>query len=236
MGPHRDPSGARLGARVGRCGDRRFSAVRHLHERVSGGELDLRAAPCCRSPWLGIFVAFGALFLRLNGIAFGEPRGPPQVKASYLPMFAHLALVFAAGVYLPPRSSPGFKPWRGCWMREDDDAVEIAKGATGQGASPLPRVTVTADGWRRAVTELVEARATLLGLWGDKGCVHMAVIEEPAAKIVVLTLPCPEGKFPSVGALHPPAIRLERAINDLYGLSRPARPTRGLGSISASGA
>ena len=66
--------------------------------------------------------------------------------------------------------------------------------------------------------ELVEARATLLGLWGDRDQVHMALIEEPSAKIVVLTLPCPAGKFPSVGVAHPPAIRLERAIKDLYGL------------------
>ena len=62
-----------------------------------------------REPWLaiplvfGILVAFGALFLRLNTIAFGEPRGPVgEAHASYVPMFAHLALVFAAGVYLPP--------------------------------------------------------------------------------------------------------------------------------------
>jgi hydrogenase-4 component F len=51
----------------------------------------------------GILVALGALFLRLNTIAFGEPRGPVgEAHASYVPMFAHLALVFAAGVYLPP--------------------------------------------------------------------------------------------------------------------------------------
>jgi len=43
------------------------------------------------------------LFLRLNTIAFGEPRGPTaEAKASYVPMFAHLALVFVAGIYLPP--------------------------------------------------------------------------------------------------------------------------------------
>lgn len=52
---------------------------------------------------LGLLVAFGALFLRLNGIAFGEPRGVNHpVKASYGPLFAHLALVLAAGLYLPP--------------------------------------------------------------------------------------------------------------------------------------
>src|SRR6266702_1157848 len=62
-----------------------------------------------RSPWLAIVLVFGilvgiaALFLRLNTIAFGEPRGPTaEAKASYVPMFAHLALVFAAGIYIPP--------------------------------------------------------------------------------------------------------------------------------------
>ena len=50
----------------------------------------------------GLLVGFGALFLRLNSIAFGEPRGASaEATASYVPMFTHLALVFAAGVYLP---------------------------------------------------------------------------------------------------------------------------------------
>ena len=51
---------------------------------------------------VGLLVAFGALLLRLNGMAFGEPSGSrAAVKASYVPMFAHLALVLVAGVYLP---------------------------------------------------------------------------------------------------------------------------------------
>jgi hydrogenase-4 component F len=51
----------------------------------------------------GLLVAFGALFLRLHEIAFGEPVGSrAPVKASYLPMFTHLALVLCAGLYLPP--------------------------------------------------------------------------------------------------------------------------------------
>jgi hydrogenase-4 component F len=51
----------------------------------------------------GLLVGFAALFLRLNTVAFGEPRGKQgQTHASYVPMFAHLALVLLAGVYLPP--------------------------------------------------------------------------------------------------------------------------------------
>jgi hydrogenase-4 component F len=51
----------------------------------------------------GILVALAALFLHLNSIAFGEPRGPTaKSQASYVPMFTHLALVLAAGIYMPP--------------------------------------------------------------------------------------------------------------------------------------
>jgi hydrogenase-4 component F len=51
---------------------------------------------------VGLLVAFGALLMRLNGLAFGEPSGSvAPVQASYVPLFAHLALVLVAGVYLP---------------------------------------------------------------------------------------------------------------------------------------
>jgi hydrogenase-4 component F len=58
----------------------------------------------------GLLVALAGLFLRLNSIAFGEPRGSTgKVQASYVPMFAHLALVFAAGIYMPPALVAWFK-------------------------------------------------------------------------------------------------------------------------------
>jgi hydrogenase-4 component F len=50
----------------------------------------------------GLLLAFGALTLRLTSVAFGEPRGSmAPADASYIPMFAHLALVLGAGIYLP---------------------------------------------------------------------------------------------------------------------------------------
>ena len=52
---------------------------------------------------LGILVALGALLLRLQGIVLGPASGPSDpVKASRLPLYAHLALVLIAGVWLPP--------------------------------------------------------------------------------------------------------------------------------------
>jgi hydrogenase-4 component F len=51
---------------------------------------------------LGLLVAFGALMLRVGEAAFGEPvGGMAPVEASYVPLFAHLGLVAAAGIYLP---------------------------------------------------------------------------------------------------------------------------------------
>ena len=51
---------------------------------------------------LGLLIAFGALLLRLQGLAFGAPVGSTaRVRASPIPVFAHLALVAAAGIYLP---------------------------------------------------------------------------------------------------------------------------------------
>jgi hydrogenase-4 component F len=50
----------------------------------------------------GLLVAFGALMLRVGETAFGEPVGSlAPVEASYVPLFAHLGLVAAAGIYLP---------------------------------------------------------------------------------------------------------------------------------------
>lgn len=58
----------------------------------------------------GILIALGGLFLRLNTIAFGEPREPTApTHASYVPLFAHLAIVFVAGIYLPPTMVSGFQ-------------------------------------------------------------------------------------------------------------------------------
>jgi hydrogenase-4 component F len=51
---------------------------------------------------VGLLIGFGALLLRLTGLAFGKADGGmAKVKASFAPMFAHLALVLSAGIHLP---------------------------------------------------------------------------------------------------------------------------------------
>ena len=94
----------------------------------------------------------------------------------------------------------------------------IAQARRVAGHRPVPRVVVAPNAWRAVASELAAGHATLLGLWGDTGAVHMAVMNAAGHAINVVSVECPDGKFPSVGALHPPAIRLERAIQSLYGL------------------
>jgi len=51
---------------------------------------------------LGLLIALGALLRHLNGLAFGDAHGSnAPAQASFVPMFTHLALVLAAGIYLP---------------------------------------------------------------------------------------------------------------------------------------
>ena len=62
-----------------------------------------------RQPWLavplvvGLAVAFGALLTRTQQVAFGTPRGAQTpVEGSLIPLYLHLAIVFMAGIWLPP--------------------------------------------------------------------------------------------------------------------------------------
>ena len=86
------------------------------------------------------------------------------------------------------------------------------------------RKTVNKQEWREAAARLAGGQTTLLGLWGDAPDVHMALFDEGAGDITVLTYECVDGKFPSVGAQHPPALRPERAIRSLFGLEAVGSP------------
>jgi len=102
--------------------------------------------------------------------------------------------------------------------------TDTIRGQRVGGHSPWPRLVVSEGDWRAAAGKLSAGNWTLFGLWGDAGAAHMAVLDERSGEIAVLTLECPNGIFPSVAALHPPAMRLERALRDLYGLEPVGLP------------
>jgi Ni,Fe-hydrogenase III large subunit len=100
----------------------------------------------------------------------------------------------------------------------------IREGLRVEAHRPWPRVIVTENTWNLASTRLADGHLILLGLWGDVGTVSMALLDEEPFGIGVVTLECVAGRYPSVGAVHPPAIRLERTVRDLYGLQPDGLP------------
>ena len=89
--------------------------------------------------------------------------------------------------------------------------------------APWPRAVVAPKAWNLAVEQLAAGRWSLLGLWGEPDKVHMALLDE-ALTIGVISLDCRGGRYPSVGQHHPPALRLERAAADLFGLAPQGLP------------
>jgi Ni,Fe-hydrogenase III large subunit len=78
------------------------------------------------------------------------------------------------------------------------------------------------SGWEDAGARLADGTASLVSLWGEPGRVHAALLEVDSVEH--LALDCPDGRFPSLGGGHAPAIRLERAARDLYGLEPVGLP------------
>ena len=100
----------------------------------------------------------------------------------------------------------------------------IQEGLRVDAHRPWPRTIVTANTWNLASVRLADGHLTLLGLWADGDTVNMALLDEDPFCLGVITLECVDGRFPSVGVVHPPAIRLERAVRDLYGLEPDGLP------------
>jgi Ni,Fe-hydrogenase III large subunit len=89
---------------------------------------------------------------------------------------------------------------------------------------PWPRAVVDPANWNLAAGQLGDGHWVLLGLWAEADRVHMALLDEPAGDIGVVTLECPDKRYPSVAQFHPPALRLERTARDLFGLEPEGLP------------
>ena len=100
----------------------------------------------------------------------------------------------------------------------------IREGRRIQQHRPFPRAVVDPAIWSFAAAQLAAGHWHLLGLWGEASAVHMALLDAPSAAIAVISVDCPDRRFPSVGQAHPPALRLERAAQDLFGLTARGTP------------
>jgi len=98
--------------------------------------------------------------------------------------------------------------------------------AAGQPVARLPweRVIVPEAVWLQAATDLGRGSFDLLSLWADGRTLNLALRDPDEGAPVILSYESSAGRFPSVGAFHPAAIRLERAIRDLFGLEPEGLP------------
>jgi Ni,Fe-hydrogenase III large subunit len=84
----------------------------------------------------------------------------------------------------------------------------------------MTRLDTIGDGlWREATRRLAAGEARLVSLWGDGDRARMALSSAGRADLERVDCLCVDGAFPSVGAVHSPAIRLERALCDLHGFT-----------------
>lgn len=87
-----------------------------------------------------------------------------------------------------------------------------------ENSRPWPRGEVDAGGWRFAASQLSEGLWELVALWSESRVVHLAVREASSGETAILSFVAAHGAFTSPAQWHPPAMRLERTIRDLFGL------------------
>src|SRR5262249_60760457 len=96
------------------------------------------------------------------------------------------------------------------------EAVQyVAGGALGHDG--FIRADVSETEWIELGLACARGVYDLLALWFDNGCIRMALRDWEAGTTRIASLRCPDRRYPSIGGIHAPAIRLERQMRDLYG-------------------
>jgi Ni,Fe-hydrogenase III large subunit len=103
----------------------------------------------------------------------------------------------------------------------DSTMSELSKIVSGRtaGRDGFLRADVTEGEWNELGLACAEGLHDLTALWIDADRVRMALLSRDGVTRAIVSLSCAEaGSYPSVGRVHAPAIRLERAMRDLYGI------------------
>jgi Ni,Fe-hydrogenase III large subunit len=80
-----------------------------------------------------------------------------------------------------------------------------------------PRVEVAHPVWDALAEGLARGSWSLVSLWAEGTQVHMA-LRDPATGEIAIATTAAGDSYPSVARYHPPALRLERSIADLFGV------------------
>jgi Ni,Fe-hydrogenase III large subunit len=94
----------------------------------------------------------------------------------------------------------------------------LSAGREVAGHRPWPRFQLDARAWRKLAEQMTVSNWEIMAEWAEPAEVHVLLRGEDSGAIAVASHPCPDGKFFALGQVRPSAIRLERAIRDLWGL------------------
>ena len=188
----------------------------------------------------GLLIAFGALMLRLNEIAFGEPDRQHRAGRGLLRAAVCASGPRAGGGHLSAGPAGGLVPGRGAAAgreRSADDGASLLASA-GRYAGKWP---TQSSGVHRPWPRVRRSdRATAVAAGGPRHCRRRgdaarpverrgggapgACRAEQAPSCWSSACPAPSGASRPSRATHPPALRLERTIRDLYGLEPEGSP------------
>src|SRR5581483_224270 len=180
---------------------RRPAALRHLHVRIPGGQLHVRPGAAAGDP-ARLRIDPGARRALARGPAHGLRRAQPRNRRR-------------ARLLRPHVRPSGAGPDGRRLLSPADHRLVPARREAARMSAGMARFDPA--GWNAAVDALASGKRQLVALWGEPGTVHLATADK--ATIHSVELVCLAGVFPSVGRVHPAAIRPERAITDLYGLA-----------------
>jgi hypothetical protein len=97
-------------------------------------------------------------------------------------------------------------------------AIALSAAIEGQAAGPdgFIRVEAGDDLWTGLAKGCAAGWQDLGALWFDDGRMRMALLSGEGSQPVIVSIAARNGVYPAVGARHLPALRLERAMRDLY--------------------
>jgi Ni,Fe-hydrogenase III large subunit len=87
------------------------------------------------------------------------------------------------------------------------------------------RLTVDTSEWCALARGCAAGKHDLVALWADADHVRAAFLTQPGTQRAIVSIPLEnDGSYPSVGQYHAPAIRLERTMRDLNGVTPRGLP------------
>jgi Ni,Fe-hydrogenase III large subunit len=86
------------------------------------------------------------------------------------------------------------------------------------------RLAVDSDAWTALAEGCAAGRHELGSLWADGGAMRLALSDPGRGLRAIVSFETDAGRYPSVAASHAPALRLERAMRDLYGVQPVGLP------------